>query len=229
MRKAAAFFFIVCMAVFAASCGKGKTERQARAEGGGTTVEGGRSSETGAPPGQTQQGQAGQTPPPGQMGEGGESGQSGLQGERQPQQKGQPQGVQPAQPSAPTAAKPPEQQGAQAGGDQGVGPVRNLSLGPVNSSLANQGQQLFSSRCAQCHDLNQAKVGPPLGNVISQTSPAYVMNMLLNTSGMEQQDPRVQQLLQKYQMKMPDPGLNQSQARAIVEYLRSAGSQPSGR
>jgi len=105
--------------------------------------------------------------------------------------------------------------------DKGIGPVKELKLGPVDPKLAENGKQIFDSKCASCHGLDKAIAGPPLGNVLAQQTPEFVMNMLLNTAGMEAQNATVKKAMSKYGMSMPAPGLSEQEARAVVEYLRT--------
>ncbi len=105
--------------------------------------------------------------------------------------------------------------------DMGIGPVKSVELGPVDKAMAEKGKGLFDDKCSMCHGLTEAKTGPALGNILSQVTPEYVMNLLLNTSEMEQKNARIIGLIKKYGMPMPSPGLDQDQARAILEYLRT--------
>lgn len=105
--------------------------------------------------------------------------------------------------------------------DKGIGPVKELKLGPVDDKLAARGKGLFDSRCATCHGLDKALAGPALGNVLKTRTPEYVMNMILNTAEMEAKDPTVKKLAGQFGMPMPAPGLSQDEARAVVEYLRT--------
>jgi len=106
-------------------------------------------------------------------------------------------------------------------GDMGIGPVKELKLGPVDQKLADKGKQIFDAKCAACHGLDKAIAGPPLGGVLSQQTPEFVMNMILNTAGMEAQNATVKKAMSKYGMSMPSPGLSQQDARAVVEYFRT--------
>jgi len=108
----------------------------------------------------------------------------------------------------------------------GIGPVKSLSLGPVDQALADNGKALFEDRCAMCHGLGEAKSGPAVGNILNEVAPEYVMNFLLNTGVMEQKDARIIGLIKKFTMPMPAPGLDKDQARAILEYLRTTKKQP---
>ncbi len=105
--------------------------------------------------------------------------------------------------------------------DKGIGPVKELKLGPVDKALADKGKALFDDKCAMCHGLTEAKAGPALGDVLSQVTPEFVVNFLLNTSEMEQKDARIMGLIQKYGMPMPPPGLDKDQALALLEYFRT--------
>jgi mono/diheme cytochrome c family protein len=105
--------------------------------------------------------------------------------------------------------------------DKGIGPVKNLKLGPIDEKLAAQGKQLFSDRCAACHALDKDMTGPALGSVLKRRTPEFVMNMILNTSEMEKKNETIMKLISKFSMPMPPPGLTADQARAVLEYFRT--------
>jgi len=106
--------------------------------------------------------------------------------------------------------------------EQGIGPIRNLQLGEVDPELAGEGEALFATKCSACHKLGERYVAPPLGEVLSRRRPEFVMNMILNAGEMVQRHPVIQQLLTEYYTPMPVQVTDQAQARAILEYLRSA-------
>jgi len=105
--------------------------------------------------------------------------------------------------------------------DNGLGPVKNLTLGAIDKGLADKGKAIFADKCAMCHGLTEDMTGPALGNVLGQVTPEFVMNFLLNTSEMEQKDQRILGLIKKFSTPMPPPGLDQDQARSVLEYLRT--------
>jgi len=105
--------------------------------------------------------------------------------------------------------------------EQGIGPIRNLQLGPVDPELAEEGEELFTTKCSACHKLGERYVAPPLGDVLSRRRPEFVMNMILNAGEMVQRHPVIKQLLAEYYTPMPVQVTDQAQARAILEYLRS--------
>ncbi len=111
---------------------------------------------------------------------------------------------------------------AQQNPDKGIGPVKEVELGPVNKKLADDGKALFVSKCTVCHDLDQKKLGPPLRNITTIRTPEYIMNILVNAAQMQKEDLIVKDLIKKYNnLPMTNPAFNQVQARSVLEYLRS--------
>jgi cytochrome c2 len=106
--------------------------------------------------------------------------------------------------------------------EQGLGPVRDLQLGPVDEALAKQGEAAFTVKCSACHKLAERYVGPELGQVLSRRRPEFVMNQILNANEMVQRHPAIKELLAQYYTPMPVQVTDQAEARAILEYLRSA-------
>ena len=106
--------------------------------------------------------------------------------------------------------------------DPGVGPVKNVVIGPIDTKMVADGKKLYQTKCVVCHDLDQKKIGPPLRNITKERMPEYIMNLLVNVVQMQKQDQFVKDLLKKYNnVLMPDPALTQAQARTVLEYLRS--------
>lgn len=110
--------------------------------------------------------------------------------------------------------------------EQGIGPVRHVELGPLNDSLAEAGRQVFARKCTPCHRLSARMVAPPLGDVLSRRRPEFVMNMIVNADEMVERHPVIRELLAEYFTPMPVLVEEESEARAILEYLRSV--QPDG-
>jgi mono/diheme cytochrome c family protein len=106
--------------------------------------------------------------------------------------------------------------------EQGIGPIRDLQLGPVDAALAKEGEAAFVTKCSACHKLEERYVGPELGQVLSRRRSEFVMNMILNSNEMVQRHPVVREMLAQYYTPMPTQVTDQGEARAILEYLRSA-------
>jgi mono/diheme cytochrome c family protein len=113
--------------------------------------------------------------------------------------------------------------------EHGIGPVTApVEVGPIDEKMAEQGEQLFEAKCALCHKMEERYVGPALGTVTQQRSPAFIMNMILNPEAMYTRHPVVRQLLADHMTQMPSLGLTQEQARQIVEYLRTKAPTQAG-
>ncbi|MCL5266893.1 MAG: cytochrome c [Bacteroidetes bacterium] len=109
--------------------------------------------------------------------------------------------------------------------DLGIGPIKEVKLGPIDKKLAEKGRDLFAEKCMSCHRLNSRLVGPPLEGVTDRMSPEFIMNFMLNSTVMEAKDPVAKALLDEYHVPMIVPGISQNQARAILEYLRSVDAK----
>ena len=106
--------------------------------------------------------------------------------------------------------------------DPGVGPVKNVVTGPIDTKMVADGKKIYLAKCVVCHELDTKKIGPPLRNITKERTPEYIMNLLVNAVQMQKQDPFVKDLLKKYNnVLMPDPAISQAQARTVLEYLRS--------
>ena len=106
--------------------------------------------------------------------------------------------------------------------ENGIGPITApIVLGPVDEEQVEEGKTQFETKCSACHKLGERYVGPPLGGILDKVTPAFAMNMILNPVEMYTRHPAVKELLGQYMTQMPDLGLTQEQARAVVEYLRT--------
>ena len=116
--------------------------------------------------------------------------------------------------------------------EQGIGPVRDLALAPLDASLVSEGETAFVTKCSACHKIEERFVAPALGDVLERRTPEFVMNMILNADEMVQRHPAVRELLAEFYTPMPVQVRDHDEARAILEYLRSVQTEgaptPSG-
>jgi len=105
--------------------------------------------------------------------------------------------------------------------DKGVGPVKNVTIGPLDQALANKGHGIFKANCTACHKINKRYIGPALKGVTKRQSPEWIMNMILNPEVMIVKNATAKALLAKFNAPMANQHLNQEQARAIYEYFRT--------
>lgn len=108
--------------------------------------------------------------------------------------------------------------------NKGIGPITAVSFdADINKDLVAQGETLLSTKvCTACHNATQRLIGPALSGIYERRSPEWVMNMMLNPSGMLQEDPIAKALLKEYNNAiMTDSNLTEEEARALAEYLRT--------
>ncbi len=106
--------------------------------------------------------------------------------------------------------------------EHGIGPIteRIEVDDEIDQELVTQGRNIYEMKCEMCHNMEGRMVGPELGNVMERRSAEFVMNFILNPSGMTNNHPVGQELLQEYMTSMPFQNVKEDEARAIVEFLR---------
>jgi cytochrome c1 len=107
--------------------------------------------------------------------------------------------------------------------EHGIGPVTSpVTLnGAVDASQAQLGAKVFELKCSSCHKMGERYVGPPLGAVLERRTPTFVMNMVLNPQEMVEKHPVTKKLLGEFFIMMPNQNLSPSEARQVLEYLRT--------
>jgi cytochrome c len=108
----------------------------------------------------------------------------------------------------------------------GVGPVKEVKLGPIDPQLADKGQDIFQAKCTPCHRIDTRFLGPPLKGVTKQRRPEWIMNMILNPMQMTQDNKYARELFVQYPVQMTFQNVTQEDARAILEYLRYNDENP---
>jgi mono/diheme cytochrome c family protein len=105
--------------------------------------------------------------------------------------------------------------------DKGVGPVKSVTLGEIDETLAAKGHEIFKANCTACHKIKKRYIGPALKGVTQRQSPEWIMNMILNPEVMIVKNETAKELLKKFNAPMANQHLNQEQARAVLEYFRT--------
>ncbi len=104
--------------------------------------------------------------------------------------------------------------------EHGIGPVtERIEIGDIDLDKVAEGRNIYEMKCEMCHNYQGRMVGPELGNVMERRSPEFVMNFILNPSGMVREHPVGQELLREYMTAMPFQNVQKDEARAIAEYL----------
>lgn len=118
--------------------------------------------------------------------------------------------------SAPAATEAPADDG------KGVGPVKSVSLADIDDKLVAEGKAIFETKCTACHKIEAKHVGPALQGVTERRKPEWIMNMIMNPAEMTQKDPVAKKLFAEYLVQMANQNVSEPEARAILEYFRSA-------
>ncbi len=117
-----------------------------------------------------------------------------------------------ATPTAPVATAP-----AQPAYPAGFITASDITLGPINKDLVAEGKKIFDEKCHVCHGLTDQKViGPGWKGVTEHRKPEWIMNMILHTDWMLQNDTAAQNLVELTKAQMTDEGLTKDQARAML-------------
>lgn len=110
--------------------------------------------------------------------------------------------------------------------NKGVGPIKQVELGPIDQSMAEEGKKIYETYCIACHKLDERFIGPPLNEVTARRSPEWIMNMIMNPDVMVKEDPIAQELLKEYIAPMANQNISEDQARKILEYFRTLRDTP---
>jgi nitrite reductase (NO-forming) len=90
----------------------------------------------------------------------------------------------------------------------------------INDPEAAKGKLAFESKCVLCHSMGGgAKTGPDLQGVTQRHADAWLTKWLLETEKMQKSDPTAKQLVSKYKMPMPNPGLKAIEVRDILKFF----------
>ncbi len=108
---------------------------------------------------------------------------------------------------------------------KGIGPIKEVKLGPIDKALVEKGKKIFEEKCSACHKIEEKYVGPPIKGVTKRRTPEWIMNMILNPVEMTQKDSVAKQLLAEYLTQMTYQNVSEEDTRAILEYFRSIDSQ----
>ncbi|HMN06050.1 MAG TPA: cytochrome c [Flavobacteriales bacterium] len=127
----------------------------------------------------------------------------------------------PAEPAAATPAAPAGEVAYPAGfitAESITPPVGEA----IDQGMVDEAMKIFNAKCKACHGLTEEKVvGPGWKGVIHERKPEWIMNMMLHTQWMVENDPAAQQLVEETKTVMPDQELTEAQARNMLELIRS--------
>ena len=108
--------------------------------------------------------------------------------------------------------------------NRGIGKftAENVKFGAsLDAKMAGNGDKVKDVKCASCHKMTEEKlVGPGWKGVTERRKPEWIMNFISNPDPMIDKDPAVQAQLELCLVRMPNQGLDDKEARDILEFMR---------
>jgi cytochrome c2 len=100
--------------------------------------------------------------------------------------------------------------------------AENVQIGAsLDAAKATEGEKVMGVKCSSCHKITDEKlVGPGWKGVTTRRKPEWIMNFISNPDPMIEKDPEVQAQLEICLVRMPNQGLNDEEARNILEFMR---------
>lgn len=108
----------------------------------------------------------------------------------------------------------------------GIGKYTNVELTlPLDKFMIDDGRTAYDVKCVSCHKLtDEMLVGPGWKNVTTRRTPEWLMNFMTNTDEMLNKDAEAISMLEICLVRMPNQNSSDTEARAILEFMRSNDS-----
>ncbi|NUQ25478.1 MAG: cytochrome c [Saprospiraceae bacterium] len=105
----------------------------------------------------------------------------------------------------------------------GVGEIKNVELAnPLDQAMVKEGEGIYDMKCSACHKITDERVvGPGWASITKRRKPEWIMNMITNVDVMLAEDPEAQKLLEECLTRMPNQNVSVTEARSILEFMRS--------
>lgn len=111
--------------------------------------------------------------------------------------------------------------------EHGIGPIAaDIELAPIDQAKVEKGRDLYISKCATCHYLDDRKTGPPLRDITTRRSAEYVLNQILNPEQMGKLHPDGRKMVAQYAQFMTIQGITHDDAMALLDFLRAEADKP---
>lgn len=106
--------------------------------------------------------------------------------------------------------------------NKGVGVIKSVTLGDIDSEMVARGEEVFKLNCTACHKTDRKFIGPAMEGVVDRRAPEWIMNMILDPELMVKEDPIARQLLIDYNgSPMANQNISEEDTRALLEYFRT--------
>jgi cytochrome c551/c552 len=106
--------------------------------------------------------------------------------------------------------------------NRGEGKFKTVDIsGSLDAAMAENGSKIYLVKCGACHKVTEEKlVGPGWKGVTSRHQAPWILNFITNTDEMINKDPKAQAQLEICLVRMPNQNLADSDARALLEFMR---------
>jgi mono/diheme cytochrome c family protein len=93
---------------------------------------------------------------------------------------------------------------------------------------AEEGEAIFKQKCQACHTIGGGRtVGPDLKDITTKREKDWLVAFISTPEKLiEQDDPIAKELVQQYGLPMPNMGVREDDAEAILAYMEAASGQP---
>jgi mono/diheme cytochrome c family protein len=122
---------------------------------------------------------------------------------------------------------PADRKAASSSGGTATSAASTLDQGPraaesdADEEAAIRGQKLFQDKgCSACHSFGQRATGPDLAGVSERRTAKWIQNQILHPEKMTKEDPIARQLFAQFALQMPNQGLTETEARALIEFFK---------
>lgn len=110
--------------------------------------------------------------------------------------------------------------------ENGIGPIKQkIQLAAIDPALVKKGQEIFDTKCASCHKLDEKYVGPAQRDVFKRRSPEYILNFMLKPEENYKKHPEAKKLLGEYLTQMPNQNLTIDEAKALLDFFRKVADE----
>lgn len=106
--------------------------------------------------------------------------------------------------------------------NRGEGKFKSVDISAaLDATMAENGNKIYAVKCSSCHKITEEKlVGPGWKGVTTRHQAPWILNFITNTDEMLNKDPKAQAQLEICLVRMPNQNLADSDARALLEFMR---------
>lgn len=102
----------------------------------------------------------------------------------------------------------------------------------VPAETIKKGEAIFKKKCISCHTVGKGdRVGPDLSGVTKRRGTDWLFSFVTDPAKMfSDKDPLAIELLEKFKgVRMPGPGLTESEVRSVIAYLNNSSDMMPGK